>query len=75
MEILKTLNLGIAFLLELAMLVIYGFFGYRLLPAESVWDPQNWTGNSIAAHNGGYLGIPAGAQGGQAAEDARAADR
>ncbi len=36
MEILKNLNLGIAFLLELAMLVIYGFFGYRLLPAESV---------------------------------------
>ena len=36
MEILKNLNLGIAFLLELAMLVIYGVFGYHLLPAESV---------------------------------------
>ncbi len=42
MEILKILNLGIAFLLELAMLVIYGFFGYRLLPAEISWDTQNW---------------------------------
>ena len=33
MGMLKNLNLGVAFLLELAMLVIYGYFGYRLLPA------------------------------------------
>lgn len=35
MEILKGLNLGVAFLLELAMLAIYGYFGYRLLPMET----------------------------------------
>lgn len=35
MGILMNLNLGVAFLLELAMLVIYGYFGYRLLPIET----------------------------------------
>ena len=31
MGILMSLNLGVAFLLELAMLVVYGYFGYGLL--------------------------------------------
>jgi len=35
MGILSNLNLGVAFLLELAMLVIYGYFGYQLLPVET----------------------------------------
>ncbi len=35
MEILRNLNLAVAFLLEMAMLVIYGYFSYGLLPAET----------------------------------------
>jgi len=35
MGIMRNLNLGVVFLVELAMLAIYGVFGYRLLPAES----------------------------------------
>ena len=35
MENLKIFNLGIAFLLEMAMLGIYGYFGYHLLPDGS----------------------------------------
>lgn len=36
MGLLRNLNLGVAFLLELAMLVIYGYFGYGLLPFETL---------------------------------------
>jgi hypothetical protein len=34
---MKIINLGIAFFLELIMLVIYGYFGYRLLPGGAPW--------------------------------------
>lgn len=32
LELLKTINLGLAFFLELLVLVIYGYFGYQFLP-------------------------------------------
>ena len=32
LELLKMVNLGLAFLLELLILVIYGYFGYQFLP-------------------------------------------
>ncbi len=35
MENLKNFNLGFAFLLEMTMLGMYGYFGYRLLPNGS----------------------------------------